>query len=98
MRQISSVPVGLFLSRWHSTDLFLYATICAYNFIRVLIFLLPKPWILHTNTSMLYDKLRGTAVGVLCEVRGVGGGGLAIKPGKLSDSGTDSWDDSLPRF
>jgi hypothetical protein len=57
----------------------------AYNFIRVLIFLLPKPWLLHTNTPMLYDKLRGTAVGVLRIVKGVGGGGLAIKPRILSD-------------
>lgn len=57
-----------------STDLFLYPPMCAYNFIPVLIFLLPKPWLLHTNTPM-YDKLLVTAVGVLCIVRGVGRGG-----------------------
>jgi hypothetical protein len=63
-----------FSSRSGSSYLFLCPAMCAYNFIRMLIFFLPKPWLLHTNTPMLYDKLRGTAVGVLYIVKGVGRG------------------------
>lgn len=53
--------------------IFVRCCVCAYNLIPVLIFLLPKPWLLHTSTQMLYDKLRVTAVGVLYIGRGVGG-------------------------
>jgi hypothetical protein len=79
MRLISRVRIGLFLI-WLAQYRFIFVVpMCAYNFIGVLIFLLPKPWLLHTNIPMLYDKLRVTAVGVLCIVRGVGGGGPSHK-------------------
>lgn len=31
--------------------IFILSCVCAYNFIRVIIFLFPKPWLFHTNTQ-----------------------------------------------
>ena len=39
-----------FSPRFCSFYLFLYSRLCAYHFTRVLIFLFPKPWLVHTNT------------------------------------------------